>query len=226
MEDKVEYILLNGFHGNDLNDFTNILNESWGSFFETTPEIFAERLNSGEFFLGAYYRKKPIGLLETISFNLKEPPAEITSDLEKARYICEQIGKMGNYYNVTNGGKLGPRSKNSNTTLYLDLTVEKAHRGDKHDPPISDGIVDASRSFFSGIPDRYIVTYTPAFRPIMNFHLMQGAMDTKVVIKNARPNFAPKGKTEFSDVNCMCYMVPGNPGFIAPKGKTILPKSA
>jgi len=237
----------------DLEAFSKILGNSWGDKYGGLPDVLDERFHSGELFFDAYHQERPIGLLETISLSLEEPPKNIPSKLLEeisrnlgksigqltqkeidAAYICSQLQ---DYSNVTNFGKWRPPAKNPNVLLFVDLTVPEEHRGGRYFPPLSTGLVNLPKFLLSRDQDaekqlgylpkekvqelkslkenvpqlkfwKWAVTYTPDHDPIRNFHLRQYAFDTGKVLKNARPGFAPNGKTQFSDVRPTCYMAP------------------
>ncbi len=200
-----------------LDVFPDIINESWGSFFEANPKIFKDRVNSGNIFIGAYLEDKPVGLLETIALKLKESNTMIIQPYQKAREMCEQIG---DYNQLTNNGMWKPYEKNSNVLVLVDITVPEEYRG----TPIASGIVDTARILISPRNKEeqetraklasaetmeklanlnYALTFTPNFWKIKEWHKKQGAFDTEFVLKNARFGY------NLPDVNFMCYIAPG-----------------
>ncbi len=197
-----------------LDSFVEILNESWGSFFQVDEDMIQERLESNDVFVGAYCNGKPAGILETISVERDAPRNKSIPPEEKAAYVCSQIG---NYWDLTNNGRWRPNSKNSNVLVFVDVTVSEKYRGTPKS--IASEMIELSKTLISKEPkDRieqlvnidYAVTFTPNHEPIKNWHKKQYALDTKFVRKDARRGHA------LPDVNFMCYMAPG---FLAQTGQ-------
>jgi hypothetical protein len=209
---SIEYRILTPSN-EDLDFFSEILNKSWGSFFNVDEDMLQERFESNDIFVGAYCNEKPAGILETISIECDA--VENSNPLmpeEKAAFVCSQIG---DYRNLTNSGRWRPVSKNSNVLVFVDVTVSEEYRG----TPIASGMIELSKKLLSKEPrDRmeqlknieYAVTFTPNHEPIKRWHEKQYARDTRFVRKNARLGH------KLPDVNFMCYMAPG---FLAQYGQ-------
>jgi len=210
VEDSIRFGILDDSCLNNLQAFTDILNESWGTFFKTTPEILKRRLESDELFIGAYVNEKPVGILETISLKVEMLPSNLIGFKDMTRYVCSQIG---NYHELTAGGLWKPRNSDSNVLVFVDVTVLEKYREKNYSgPSIFSGIIERSKEEIKSEnfwKIEYAPTFTPNHEPIIKKHIGQGAFDTEFVLKNARRGYEPKGKKNFSDVNFMCYMAPG-----------------
>ncbi len=224
-EDSQIYQILNPAISQDnLGSFSDVLNESWGSFYKITPEILKRRLESGELFIGSYVNKEPVGILETISLKTDTIPSDLTQFKNMARYVCSQVG---DYKELTNDGLWNSKSSDSNVLVFVDVTVLEKYREKNYSgPSLFSGIIECAKEELKSekmSKIKYATTFTPNYVPIIEKHLLQGAFDTEFVLKNARPGYEPKGKKNFSDVNFMCYMAPG---FLAQAGQSESKKSA
>ena len=174
-----------------LREFSKIINSEW-DFSQVNEKILEKRLESGELLLGTFYKGKPAGILETISFDL---PEEINAGTrkERAAYICRQIKP---YLELTNNGLWRIKPNNPNVTVLVDVTAGIQYRGKI--PVARDLVQNAQRLLTTD----YIVTFTPDIENLKKWHIGLGAFDTEVVLRNARLNYKQL------NVNFMCYKAP------------------
>lgn len=227
---NAKYTLLTPDSREDSYAFSKVVNSEWRSLLNSDRKILEERFDSGELFVGGFYRGEPAGILETAAFAIPVP--DTLNDAKyraRAEYVCRELVKRGSFLKMTDNGKWKPHPKNANVILLVDLTVlPEYQRG----TPVSSGLVDATKMMIHEMPEGtpewtrsldHMVTFSPKTPYIKKLHENLGAFDTEVISPNARPNYVPTrvdlrysnlSKDEYNpqDVRFMCHMsLPGYP---------------
>ncbi len=177
----------------NLNFLAYILNSTWKSQFEATGEIMKKRINSGSLFVFMYGQPTdeekeiyedicktkleqnyeiPLGVLETIAIKTE-------GNLFKVPY---------NYDNLTNYGNWKSPEKNSDTLVLVDITVLDTRKGKKGNGEAKTIVKYALENLIS-TPFEYVLTYTPKIKPVISWHEKLGAINTRQLVVQARPNF-------------------------------------
>ena len=204
----------------DMERAVEIVNSGWKDLFSLDRKIFEKRLESGHLFFAARHNGRLATILETLALKIDEPEfSEKDGPNDRARYIASQIRSMGNYFDVTNGGNWFPYKDCSNVTLFVDITSHPAEMGG----PAATGLINFVKSCAWQKPEersreqehlnsvKFMPTYTPDIFEVIRWHKRLYAMDTDIIIPNARPSYKPSKK-----VHVMCYMAPG---YTAPVGQ-------
>ena len=186
----------------DSEAFAEIIREGWRGLCEPKKgDDFLRRVESGNLFIGSYLNGSPAGILETLAFNLSElNPSSLNGDsefekaMERARYICSQIGP---YKEITNEGEWVEPQVDANTGLLVDITrSEKPELRNKY---VASGILEAGKYVLLEKPDlgteklkvqlnslRYAVTFSPDIARVKEMTLDRWSFDTGVKLEGAR----------------------------------------
>ena|SRR3989338_3588536 len=197
--------------------FVETHNKEWAKLFLMRYDTFRRRLDTGALFVGEYKKDEPIGLLETIAFNVDVPKVEASANinnypLKMARNVCETLfGKYKDYFGFTDNGLWRPNEENSNVLMMVDITISEKNRtggaGNK--------LMDYAKNLFVSYDNpktpndliniEFILTFTPNSEPPRKFQLRNYAFDTGIIQKNARPGYKEH------DVAPLCHLAPGYP---------------
>ncbi len=162
----------------DFDIIASILNKTWASLIEVTPEIIKKRLGSGSLFIFGYKEDLPISVLETVGI--------------KTKGIFDNVPKT--YNRLTNNGLWLPPSENADTIMLVDITSGIRCDG------VGTAMIDFSLEYIAKKTYyKHAWTYTPNQDMPVKWHINRGAIDTNFVLENARPNYP------FPDVGIMDY---------------------
>ena len=195
--DSVVCVALGPNSENDIGAFVDIINSDWGSFFPLAQDVMRERLNSGNFFVGAYSDGRPVGILETIAMQLDLSYVGEKDPKEWAKQACSQIPV---YDLLTGNGRWKTLPKYPNVLVAVDITVAKDQRGGS----VATKVIEFTKEqLLKGVLNFHgIVTYTPDIKALKEWHQRNWAFDTEFVLENARPGYKQP------NVNFMCYSTP------------------